>query len=431
MLERIMEEQDYSKVVSFPAKLILFFLIFTELLLFWGPIDYDIKSPVLLFIYLLVLNISLYAGFKSVITRLPSFQYNCQISLSYLKVVIFWGFCVLILRFVNGWNLSSFSPSVFFIQIQRAIFSPADVYNEKLESVTTNGLMLLLMVITPVYFISKVFGVYYWNSLNRKYKFIVFLLYFLDIIYWLGLGTRKGLLDIIITLVFLLICRNPTVLYDRKKKRKLIVLIATTGGLFILYFVISNFARFNLSSTEGLIESRFIIRDFYKENVPSSVYIPLAEITSYLCQGYVNLGCALSDFFNHGIFCFTFGIGNNWFTINVVENLFHGTDIIDLTYQGYLYKEYGVDMYASWHSLYLWLANDFTFFGVPFIIYFLGKQTLIIWSKAICGNNSYSVPLFILLIIELFYVFANNQVLSFSFVSFIVVLFLYRNRFYI
>ena len=80
----------------------------------------------------------------------------------------------------------------------------------------------------------------------------------------------------------------------------------------------------------------------------------------------------------------------------------------------------GIDPSINWHTIYVWLANDVTFIGVPLIIFLIGYFFSKTWADCVYGNNDAAVSLFALFLIMTFYFYANNQVISFSFMPFVV-----------
>jgi hypothetical protein len=163
---------------------------------------------------------------------------------------------------------------------------------------------------------------------------------------------------------------------------------------------------------------RYFIKESYRKLFPPSFNIVLAQLSSYLCQGYYALSLSLTEWLDGNVFCFSYGLGSNWFKINVAESIIPNLDIISKTYQGFLEVKYGIDPEASWHSLYLWLANDVTFIGVPIVVYALAYYCGYFWKSAVNQVRVVDAPITILLLMVFVYSFANNQVFSFSFIAF-------------
>jgi hypothetical protein len=428
-----------NTIKYFPIKVLLGFLVFTEVLLFLGPEEFDFQYPFLLFVYLIILNIALYKGFKKGVDNYYTREVVEKPSdLLTLKFFIFTALFISFFNLVSNWGLSSISPGAILDRFLEGLNSPADAYTSNLgplystEKSTFNTLFFALL--SPITFAAIPLGIFYWEKLSRNYRIIVVALVFLEVIYWIGIGTRKGLLDIILIVTFILIAKNPQYIEDKSKRRKAFLVLFLFLSAFIFYFVYSNLARYSVKLGDVAdLESLPInvdIKPFYENNIPPYLYYPFLTISDYLCQGYYALSCALKLSLTDPVF--TFGIGNNSFVMVILDRIL-GIDydyLMSFTYQWKLYELYDIHPSINWHSIYVWLANDFTFLGVPFVVYFIGKYLSTTWMDTLYQNNFYSAPLFSLFAIMVFYFFANNQVLSSQFVAFVVIFILYFFRRY-
>lgn len=410
------------KVLMFPIRFFLCFLIFTEFLFFVGPIDFKIPSPVLLIIFFLATNIALYKGYKSGLKYYSFGQKNILTNFNYkytLQSIIVIALLMLIPRLMSAWGVSIITPGVIIEKVTSGLNSPMEVYAEKLES-ETGTLSYFNMLMAPITFMAIPLGVFYWKNISAFFKVIVLFIICMEIFIWIGVGTRKGILDLFLILFFVLISKTTGFIDNLSKYKKYFFAGSFVLVLFLYYFIYSNLSRYsvdNLGDLESLLDMK--IKPVYIEYVPTSVYMIIYSIEGYLCQGYYALGNA---FFSD--FCFSFGLGSSWFTVNLVEKF--GIDILPYTYQGALERELGIDPMINWHSIYVWLANDFTFLGVPFIIYLVGKYFAKLWLDTITSRSFYAPALFSLFVLMIFYFFANNQVFSFSFIPFVVLFILWK-----
>lgn len=405
-----------SRLLLLPYKLLVSFMILTQFLYFWGPLQFDKSFNFLLFLFFIIVDLVFIIGYKQGIkkkTENRELKYTNKVS-----NLVFIGMLMIIPQFVSGWHLSSFSLHEFYNRFIAGLFNPGQVFNERNEAMGTSLITYLLMLLSPLTISAKVLSIYFWKSFSKSMKITIIVYYVLTIVYWLGIGTRKGLFDVAIILIFTLLMSDFSIVNSRKKRRRILVLGLVSVSLFLFYFVYSNLSRFGLESGELLEFDQYSIKNSYKTVLPPALNIVLAQITSYLCQGYHALSLSLSDWFNYSISCFSYGLGSNWFKISVVERLLPNVDVLSMTYQGYLWEHYRIDPEASWHSLYLWLANDVTFFGVPFIIYLFSYYCGFFWKSAINKTRIVDAPLSILFIMFFAYSFANNQVFSFSFIAF-------------
>lgn len=418
-----MQNSEDLKIVFFPIKILLGFLIFSEILYFLGPIDYGVKSNIYLFFFLIIVNYSLYRGFRrGAVKHLTRKSVQQFFSIRALHGILLFALAIYILKYVL--QMQIYSPSTFIQKVLFAVQNSGDVYNEKFDSDAPTIITYFFMLLSPITLLSQTLGIYYWKRLNTKYKLIVTIILFLEICSWLASGTRKGIFDVLVIALTMLILLEPKIVLDKKKIRKLCMYFVSGALLFIGYFVISNLSRYGISAGDFTDYDIGTIRPFYQDNFPFVLNLALSNITGYLCQGYRALSLALNDFINEGTICFTGGLGSSWFNINVTENLL-GIDPLPYTYQGYLAAHYGIDEFANWHTIYLWLANDFTFIGVPFVVYWLGYLFSCTWIDALYHTNKYAAPMTALCVLIIIYAFANNQVLSFNFVPFFVLIVLY------
>ncbi len=139
--------------------------------------------------------------------------------------------------------------------------------------------------------------------------------------------------------------------------------------------------------------------------------------SSYLTQGYYGMSQALTLDWTP-----MFGVGNSMFLVNLISGNIY--DIDQFTYQVKL-EPYGWDSDVRWHSIYTWLANDVSFYGVILVMALIGMLFGMMFKDAIATKNPFargSIFFFILMII---FIPCNNQVAQsadnlFGFISLIV-----------
>ena len=407
----------------YPIRLLLGFLVFSEILYFIGPIDYEVHSNVLLGLYLALLNVALFHGYRAGVIRSSQREFRVNgVSMKAIRILILLGFIYAFVHFIRSIEAKSISGMVNNVMF--AITNSGEVYKSKLESDTTTIWTYVFMILAPISFLAQTLGVYHWKRCGFFQRLLIVCTFILDVLYWIARGTRKGIFDVILILFSMVLLSDPTLITSSHKNRKMKIWLISGLSVFVFFFVISNLSRYGLTAAEYADFNISQIRSFYSNHLPVWLNLTLANLTSYLCQGYRALSLALNDTVSGGVFCFTYGVGNNWFTINVIDNLF-GVDILPQTYQAYLANSYGIDEYINWHSLYLWLANDFTFLGVPLLLYGLGYLFSRSWIDALNHSNKFAAPMAALCVMIIAYAFANNQVLSFNCITFVLVLFFY------
>lgn len=400
-----------GKFEYLPLKILLSFLIFTEVLFWVGPVDYKISNSLLLVFYLAVLNLSLYAGYKNGLKS--SCSKGIIFGVKFVEVIVVIGLIGTLYYWIYLWLSRGLSISLNTI-INSFIDSGKNYHS---KTIGTAGSTTILTLLSPFNACAVPLGIYYWEKISRLSKINVLFIIFITLIMWFGIGTRKGIIDIAIVVFFTILAKNAPLGFRSIKLKKTIPFAIIIIGLFLFYFVVSNVSRSGLKMSE--VGSDFInhdIREWYNR-IPFWLLLGLSSINSYLCQGYY----ALSEGLKMGILPITFG-GSNWFTINLLKG--YNADPTMGTYM-YQLQKLGIDMSINWHTAYLWFANDVTFLGVPIIIFIIGHFLGKTWKNCLLGRNDLAIVMMGYFTQMVFYLFANNQVLSFSFVSFTLLFIIY------
>lgn len=404
-----------TKIIYYPIKVLLGFLIFTEILFFGGPLNYQIPNAFILIAYLILVNLCLWWGYKKGADKFHPSYY--QINDRIINLIIIIGLILEFLSLVSMWSQSGIAVSP--ASLVNSLLNPGDAYYADSEEEVKTSIVGILL--SPISFAAIPIGICTWKTRPKYIKIVVTAIVMLCIVKWLGVGKRKGLLDVMVIIVFCVIACKKALIEDKKLHRKLKSVFLGLIALFLTYFIISNMSRKGQDSlAEAIVNSGYFdIKDFYVICFPPAVTLILASISDYLCQGYLALGLGLS----HGILPLA-PFGSSWFTIAIAKKL--GYNPIPDTYMMMLEQKYDIGMSLNWHTIYLWLANDFTFIGVPFIVFAIGYFFAQSWCDSVHGKNILAFPVMSLFCIMVFYFFANNQVFSFSFTPFVVLFTLYQ-----
>ena len=140
--------------------------------------------------------------------------------------------------------------------------------------------------------------------------------------------------------------------------------------------------------------------------LPEALQDTLAGTTSYFTQGYYALGLSLQEPF---VFCY--GIGNSFFWEGLSRK-FVDTPILDRTYPGRI-RSQGWDPHGRWHTFYPWIASDVSFYGAIVVMFLVGRLFALVWRDVVLNRSPWAICLFPLLLMMLYYIPANNQVLAF------------------
>lgn len=412
-----MDIRESNKLRNFPIVMLVGFLCFTELFFVLGPMSYEVDNLFGTFLYLLLNNVCLVLGYRYYMSSLKKEcvrhterdNHNIRI----LKYIIVISSLCIPIRMNVLWNVNPFSIAAVVDHVMASVFNPGDVYKAKL-AYESGFLTYVNMFVNLFVYISLAAGIYYFGKMSKGWKVMIGILIFMELIFPIGQGVRKGIMDTLLLVFFVGIAAYPNLILRKKQRRRLLWIGVTACCMFIFYFVFSNMSRNGVDDATVLTEGNNIyasVREGYR-SLPPLLIVALCSIQGYACQGYYALSLALSMPYR---FCYF--LGSSWFGVNLSHR--YGIEIFDRTYIARL-EAYGIDSTINWHSLYTWLANDVSFFIVPLLISLMGFFLAKTWNDTICNRSLFAPPAFFFFVIMVFYAFANNQVFSFMFIPFII-----------
>jgi hypothetical protein len=417
-----------------PLKFHVLYITFTLLFSFFGPKVYDnFNKPIVLlfmFVYLSIVIIGFRAGFNSKIKVFINPEDKRE------KLIKLLQFCIkvsVVLFFIN--IIFLYSTDRLNIQVSSVGAKYADYYDyyiEKTDSALFTFEIIFLVVSAIPKFIALALGFYYFNRLSSSYKilFITFILLIL-VTQTLSLGNQKSIGDIAIFGAIALLIKAKGMEKTFRKR-----LIKKTVFIVFMLFLFLSFSQYSRLSSRGIsafdINSNLASYSHFDLNHP--IFSVLGYkfglgisyfISGYLSGGYYGLSMALQLPFE-----WTYGIGNSVSLSSIVEKLFN-TDIYSSTYLHRIELAHGIPGKKQWHTIFPWLASDFTFIGTLIIFYFFSYFYGKSWKEVMLFNNPVSILLFSLLSILFIFVPANNQIFhGFDYLlitSFVFVLWSYRH----
>ncbi|OBZ11225.1 hypothetical protein [Bacillus sp. FJAT-26390] len=423
----IIEQNKIGRIrkrLMLPMKIVQFYLCATIVLFLFGPFKWPMHNSILFFTFLIAAQSALYIGYKISINKytkqngdIPEADYKFM-QLLYIMIAI--NFIFTILNTIHNTGMSGFSIQDLYSKVQNGLFNPYEQYKDKFSSAQFGGALLTKTstLFAPLCWSSIPLSLIYFKRLNLSFKAISIFSILLESFRWVATGTNKGIFDILIIIGIIVLIKKMQradlsaiqILSSSKKKSKrkiLIILILLTLG--ITYFTNSIGSRvnenwYNLSVSTGNVPIEF--DSFLSKICPVILQPTLVYLTSYLTQGYYALSMALTLPWTP-----MFGIGNSMFLMENFKEL-SGNDVYPNTYQVKL-MDYGWNPMANWHSIYVWLANDFHFIGVIPIMFILGFFFAEVVKDVVILKKPSAVVLMCLFFIIFFYFPANNQVLSY------------------
>lgn len=407
--------------------LILFtYLIFTIILFAYGPWPWPVDNKVLLYLFLIInsciLLLFYYIGINS--SRSSRLNQNYKI----------WYKISLIISLVLLIPTSYFRIGTILPNITTIFNDLGEIYFESRQFRLESSAIIeyIRMLFSPFLFSLFPLTIFYWKEIGKVSKYLALIVSFIYILISINMGINKDIVEYFIILIFILLIKAIS-----KSEFNIVILLKRT--IIALMIVCIAFITLNYfqSTQEGRAGGNIELYN-HRANMyadPDALlisYLPMElqggiiALSSYMTQGYYGLSLSMKE-----PFTWTYGVGNSIFLMNNIESLFN----LNIEENIYPFKtiKYGWDPYIKWSSLYSWLASDFTFIGVFFIMAIIGFILSLSVKDMISNSNFLAIPVFSKLLILILYIPANNQVVQTgeSFFAFYILLgmWLFSRRF--
>ncbi|MFJ3076100.1 MULTISPECIES: hypothetical protein [Pseudomonas] len=274
--------------------------------------------------------------------------------------------------------------------------------------------------------LALLFGFYYYSVMGRlgKTTFLFIVMTYL-LVNVLGVGKQKYLGDLVIFSFFLFAINAAA----RRLRVKL--WSAVVGGVFgcVVFFLFVEILRQRYQAAGISIDN------IYEKVHPLVYWNYESWVIGVVGEDYaLALGIFLGYFTNglNGLYLsltlpfeWSYLVGNSYSLGRIVE-IFTGASgaVLEHTYPYRVGEVYGWE-FDKWHSLFAWMASDFTFPGVVLLTPVFAYVYARVWLQAVAASNPFSGPLFIYLSMGLVFSYSNNQLMhSLSGVMVLVVLLL-------
>ncbi len=404
------------RIRLFPMTIVQIYLLVILALFAFGPWPWPVKNELTLYSFLIFAQLSLFLGYVLSFNKRPH-VYKETLSWRFLFK---WSLVLNIIWIIPNYLIRrgevAFDPSQVMDNILYGLNDPGGAYKEKIGRMALNATSIwgyATLLVSPFLAFMMPLGIIYWGKLKIFAKFLFLFCVFCEVLTWMIVGSNKGLVDLMLTIPFLIIIGRPSLIlsFNKKKVVMLFLIQILFFYLFILMFSASQLGRAGGKSIPSYDHSTGIhtdVENIFLVLLPENTRPGFSALISYLTQGYYALSLALEE-----PFVWTYGFGHGYYTASWYNKFFpYERQLAPKTYPGRIVK-HGWSYWARWHSIYPWLASDLTFFGTIIAVFFIGRLFSLVWQDILYSRNPVALALFTSLIVMLFYFPGNNQVLGF------------------
>lgn len=410
------------------------YLIVTLLLLYFGPINFRLHSPILFFILMILYHGFFIAGYLLGAKTHGKFTVKVEFSrrLFYGSFVL--GLVGILISYQNLLFTDSLIPYTLFDDLYKGLSEPGLVYSERMMGIDagiTSGSRLFNIVSFFIAFFKLLFifqFVYFWRDLAlwERIMSVVYSLLFISP------GIASGTNSVVFLFFIFSIISLITVFYKQKYKHfpRLFTIISILFLVPVLSFgyIMSQrgggFEYFSSTSPLNDISVAVATPSLVDFSLLDYLYYSFVWLDYYVVQGYYGFSLIINMDHN-----WTFGFGNSAFLQRQLQML-ADVDISSLTFQHRISSVW--DESAQWHSFYGQFANDFGILGLVFFLFLLGFLFSRIWCSFALSGSFYGAAL--LPIFALMFIFfpANNQVFGYidtlSYFIFVTILWFFEGK---
>ena len=431
-----------NKLLLYPMKTTVIYLLFTIVLFVFGPIRWKIPSYSKLVTFLLVYIAAFAFGYYFQLHRKklaapelidelsdpnnPSFGILGDTKIRSITFVFVISCVYSIIRnsvlTIHNYGSIDFSA---FLDIDLAA-----TYFDRLDSDVEGTWYIQLFNYTSVldafWFI---LGVLYFKKLKLSYKCLFFVAIAFSSLYNVMSGTMISWATLVFRLIPLLFiglykAKFAEKLQAKRKSRKTILLIVLICFIFVFLFSSvqesrSKYIGKDLEYNEGTL-GRFIEEE---HDIPI-IGAALRSVDMYIVNGYCGMAYGLELKPQ-----FTYGIGFSRDFARLINQTF-GFDVSGYTYPQRIEDEYGWLNGKYWPSAFSWFASDWTYYGIPILMFIFGAFLCNVWYSTLYENSIVATALSSWLWIGIIFLPANNQLFQSlsSFMTTVGLMLLYMMR---
>ncbi|AIF53698.1 hypothetical protein [Pelosinus sp. UFO1] len=283
----------------------------------------------------------------------------------------------------------------------------AEAYSNKKDiGMELNRSGWLFAYFSIVYVITVILGAYYFSSLNKIYRVLYVTVLLLSVIYnILYVGNQKALGDIIIyiaSVAFIKFCQSGKRI---NAKQMLLISISICGCLLLFASILDSRMRLwgvEYYSVGG--RATLNIDNWMLSLFDDDLKLGIGTFLYYISHGYYGLSLCLDL-----PFVWSYGYGSSFAVKELFNMIIPLSDNFIASYPIRMEAETHWDAYSNWHTIFPWLASDFTYVGAIVFLCMVMIIYALSWNRILRNGHWVNILMFSNINILLLYVPANNQ----------------------
>lgn len=425
-----------KKIAYLPIRLSLVYLWVGFLLFMISASALNLENPVLLVVFVAAAHLALYFGFHIGLVQqwaiIKSGVTESGPRGKTVAILVFAGavyFALYGVAHLGEYGAAGFSDALSTaLNPGEAYAKKFAIYEEQINQGRVNKVIQIVVLFGALQCILIPLLIVFWERVSNYLRILALSSIGLYMLFFLYIGTMKGVGDVLIYLAVGFLVRRSRLVYitgpmQHKKKTsiklRLMVIIAFLA--FFAYMTSAMQSRTEVLGDAALKEKGLLENVVYSllgDDLGRGVVIALA----YPTGGYSGLDKNLSTPFK-----WSYGLGAIPALNSYKNQYFGGNDLFKETYPARTEALTGYPALMFWATIYPWLASDLTFPGAVIFMGLVGWFMSYLWVESITYARPLSIALFGQMFLLIVYVPANNQIFQSrsSFIGFFTLLLIY------
>ena len=403
------------KTLFLPLTLFLVYIAATLVVCFWGPKKFQDFDRLGVGLYMTGFVALFAMGYRYGIRKQGPKTTDGQDGSPSARVLSIVKTCILIAFAVKTvflvWGIASGGVNLSISEMGQSYVEGYEGYE---RNVGEYNLMFLLGIpfLLPVQ-ATMVLGVYYFKSLGLQYRWLLAGTFLAEILRsTIGRGKQQQFGVIMVFLIAVAFLKFATA--SKRVRQRSLRTLAILAGIAVMGFVYTIRSRYEAIGIDATNfnekEIYFTWMDFdhpFFQVFGLTWGLPLAILlTGYLSGGYYGLSLCMAQPFK-----WTYFLGSSYSVMVLFDRFLGGEFLLWDTYPLRMEEATGYPGMSKWHTIFPWLASDFTFIGALFVMAGMAVVYAICWKEAICQRNPVSILFYAVLTLGLIFVPANNQLM--------------------
>jgi hypothetical protein len=408
----------FRGIERLPIRLVLFYVAATFFVFALGPFEWPVDNWASLIAFLGLSMACLWVGFRYAIASAPR---ECA-AIDPRWIIILGSMAAVALLFIAAPVYTGKMPW----QVLDALREQGVAYStlqEQLELTSgSRGPIALARILTwPFVFGGMLLGILQWTYLRAGFRLLIVVILLSILVSSILRGTDREGADLLVVISSSIGVLGARELVHRDSSLRRMAHVAKHAiiAVFILLvatatlFVQRKEGRFVDAATLCIAQSEqdpgicadFAYAPFVLFDIDERYRFAASIAAAYFSQGYYGLSLALDI----GDFQSTWGIGHAPFVAALYTSLTGDGELYTHSYT-YRLRDVGWSDENQWSTMFPWLANDISFFGVPVLMLLIGAAFGASWRDAVFASDDRAAVVFAIFCIMLVYLPANSQV---------------------